>query len=241
MTCRPRVTLGLIAPPTNTVNEVEWNEMLRGVEGVGLQVTRMALHTDVSSAEGRSALYADLAQAVRDLAAYKPDVIAYGCTAGSMVSPLDSLTDLMRTFGGVACAATASSLVYAARALGLRRVVVATPYHEALTTHELHYLASHGLEVLHIAGLGIGGGGPHEYVRIARLAPEAIRAHCLATWREGADGMIVSCTALPTLRRLPQLEAAFGRPVVSSNLATLWRSWLMPAGADAPPAGSNMP
>jgi len=221
-----RARLGLIVPPTNTVNEAEWSLMLGPPTAVSVHVTRMALHTDVASEVGRAALHSDLEKAVRDLAAATPDVIAYGCTAGSLVSPLDGLTELMRGFVGIPCVATAAALVNAARALGLRRVVVATPYGDVLNRHESDYLESHGLEVSNIQGLGIGAGGPHEYVRIARLSEAEVMAHCVATWRDDADGMIVSCTDLPTLRLLPKLEELFGKPVISSNLATLWHALL---------------
>ena len=219
-----RARLGLIVPPTNTVNEAEWSLMLGPPTAVSFHVTRMALHPDTSSEAGRTALHADLAQAVRDLAAATPDVIAYGCTAGSMVSPLDGLTDLMQGFAGIPCVATAAALVYAARALDMQKVAVATPYGDVLNRHEADYLAMHGLEVVNIQGLGIGTGGAHEYVRIARLSEAEVMAHCVATWRAEADGMIVSCTDLPTLRLLPRLEALFGKPVISSNLATLWHA-----------------
>lgn len=216
--------LGLIVPPTNTVNEAEWQILLRGLEGVTLHVTRMALHTNSSTPEGKRALMADIEQALKLLAPAQPDVIAYGCTAGSMVSPLDSLSDAMASLSGRPCVATAPALVHAARHLGMKRIVVATPYHDALNLHEVEYLTEQGLHVLNISGLGIGASGPQDFVRIAQVPEEQVMQHCLSAWREGADGMVISCTDFATLRILPRLEATIGKPVVSSNLATLWRS-----------------
>ena len=119
----------------------------------------------------------------------------------------------------------------AARALGLKKVALATPYHDALNDHEVHFLAEHGIAALSVRGLGIGAGGPHEYVNIARTPPERITAHCLAADDAAADGMIISCTDFATLEALPQLEARLGKPVISSNLATLWRA-LRTVGVD---------
>ncbi|NPC56941.1 maleate cis-trans isomerase family protein [Caenimonas soli] len=227
-----RAKLGLIVPPTNTVNEAEWQILLRELAGVTLHVTRMKLHTDTTSAEGKQALMADIGKAVNDLAAAGPDAIAYGCTAGSMVSPLDSLTDAMQAIAKCPCVATAPALVHAARALGMKRVAVATPYHDALNRHEVDYLGAYGIKVLDIRGLGIGAGGPHEYVNIARVPEEQVLEHCLAAWRDDADGMIISCTDLPTLRIVPLLEARWGKPVISSNLATFWRTLRVAGIAD---------
>ena len=115
----------------------------------------------------------------------KPDVIAYACTAGSMVQPLDSLAGFIEKTSGIKGVATAPALVHACRAMGLKRVSLATPYHDALNQHEKHFLAENGIEVVSVKGLGIGAGGAQEYVRIAKVAPEDVYAHCRVGGREG--------------------------------------------------------
>lgn len=217
-----RARLGLIVPPTNTVNEAEWQRMLP--EGVSLHSARMPLHADTASAEGKRALYEDIRRYAGDLAKASPDVIAYGCTAGSMVTPISALTDFMREATGVVSVATAPSLVLAARAFGATRVAVATPYHDALNEHERHFLADCGIETVAMAGLGIGAGGPQEYVRIARVPASEVQAHVRSVDRREAQMIIVSCTDFATLDILPALERELGKPVVSSNLATFWQA-----------------
>lgn len=224
-----RAKLGIIVPPTNTVNEGEWSRLLP--DGVTMHAMRMPLHADTTSAEGKRALYEDIRQASGELAKAGVDVLVYACTAGSMVTPIEKLTDYMRECTGIPSVATAPSLVYAARALGLTRVALATPYHDALNDHEVHFLADCGIETVSVRGLGIGAGGPQEYVRIARTPKEAVYAHCLSADAPSAQGMIVSCTDFATLEALPRLEAATGKPVISSNIATLWRA-LRTAGID---------
>ncbi len=88
-----RGKIGVIVPPTNTVNEAEW-QMLAPA-GVTIHATRMKLHADTHSEQGKKQLYADIDLAVSDLAAADVDCIAYGCTAGSMVLPVSSLPDYM--------------------------------------------------------------------------------------------------------------------------------------------------
>ena len=56
-----RAKIGVIVPPTNTVNEAEWNIM--APDGVSVHSTRMPLHADTSSKEGKKALYKDVQQA----------------------------------------------------------------------------------------------------------------------------------------------------------------------------------
>jgi len=215
-----RAKIGLIVPPTNTVNEAEWARMTP--EGVTIHVTRMRLHADTQSPEGEAQLYADIERTTRDLAAASLDAIAYGCTAGSMVMPLAKLTDYMAGIAGVPCVATAPALVRACRALGVARVALATPYHDALNEHERHFLAQNGIEVVALKGLGIGAGGPHEYVRIARVPKEEVLAHARSVDRPEAQALMISCTDFATLEAIPALERALGKPVITSNQATFW-------------------
>jgi maleate cis-trans isomerase len=206
--------IGMIVPVTNTVNEAEWKRMAPQMR---FPLVRMALH-----AHGDPSLYDDLRKCISELQAAKPDVIAYACTAGSMVQPLDSLGQFIEKAAGIKGVATAPALVHACRAFGLKRVSLATPYHDTLNEHEKHFLAENGIEVVSMKGLGIGAGGAHEYVKIARIPPEEVYAHCRSVDVKEAQGMVVSCTDLRTQEILPRLEAELGRPVISSNLATLW-------------------
>ncbi|HUG77847.1 MAG TPA: decarboxylase [Burkholderiales bacterium] len=225
-------SFGLIAPPTNTVNEAEWERM--APPDLALRVARMPLHTDTESEAGRSALREDLRSALRELRGC--DLMVYGCTAGSMVLPLDSLTAFMQELAGVPAVATAPALVHACRALGLSRVALATPYHDSLNAHEVGFFAAARIETVSVRGLGIGAGGAHEYVRIARVPPEQVYAHCRATDVPAAQGLVVSCTDFRTLEVLPRLEAELGKPVLSSNLATFWMA-LRTAGRNERIAG----
>jgi len=207
-------SIGMIVPVTNTVNEAEWKRMAPQMR---FPLVRMALHP-----HGDPALFDDLKNAIGTLKPQQPDVIAYACTAGSMVQPLDSLAQFIEKTAGIKGVATAPALVHACRAFGLKRVSLATPYHDALNEHERHFLADNGIEVVAMKGLGIGAGGAHEYVKIARVPPAEVYAHCRSVDVKEAQGMVVSCTDFRTQEILPRLEAELGKPVISSNLATLW-------------------
>ncbi|HWI36034.1 MAG TPA: decarboxylase [Burkholderiales bacterium] len=221
-------SIGMIVPLTNTVNEAEWKRMAPEMR---FPLVRMALHP-----HGDPKLFDDLRACLDQLGTSQPDVIAYACTAGSMVQPLDSLAGFMSRESGRPAVATAPALVHACRALGLKRVSLATPYHDALNEHEKEFLAENGIQVVAMKGLGIGAGGAHEYVRIAKVSEAEVYAHCLGADHPDAEGMIVSCTDFRTLGILPRLEAELGKPVVSSNLATFWMA-LRAAGVDQRPKG----
>ena len=229
-----RGRLGLIVPPTNTVNESEWARMMP--DGVSFHTQRMALHEHALGDEALGRLHHDLDAAMAMLRPAGCDAIAYACTAGSMVEPVGSLPKAMARRGGVPAVTTSAAIVDALRALGARRVSVATPYADALNAHEERFLRTNGFEVLRVQGLGIGAGGPSEYVRIARTPIEAVRAHALAAFDPGSDALLIACTDFPTLPLVAELEDALGAPVVTSNGATLWAS-LRAAGLNDRPEG----
>ncbi|MES2537989.1 MAG: aspartate/glutamate racemase family protein [Pseudomonadota bacterium] len=228
------VRLGVIVPTTNTVNEAEWRTIAARLGGMSLHVSRILLTEALHDAA--NGLPDDLRAAMRPLEQAEVDLIAYGCTAGSLVLPLDALTGAMQRASARPCVATAPALIAACRTLGVSRVSIGTPYAELLNSHERSFFEDAGLRVDRIVGLGIGAGGMHEYTRIAKLTPDEVEALAVSALAEGSEALVLSCTDLPTLALIPRFEARFGIPVMSSNLATLWNA-LRTAGIDTPVTG----
>jgi len=215
-----RAKLGLIVPPTNTVNEAEWHIMLP--PDISLHVTRMPLHTDVLSKKGKEGLYRDIEKSTTDLGMAGLTSIAYGCTAGSMADPINELTDFMSKISGIPCVSTAGSIIAALNYLKVKKLSIATPYHEELNNHETLFLERNGFNVLSISGLGFGSGGAHEYIQIAQTPIDKIKSHILSVNCDAAEALLISCTDFPSLNLIPELEQEIGKPIISSNQATLW-------------------
>ena len=212
--------IGLVVPTTNTVNEAEWQALT--VAGVSFHTTRMPLH---GAASDDNPIAPALATALEQLTPARPTCIAYGCTAGSMRQPVESMPLAMSDATGVPCTTTAEAIVTGLFSLGVKRVAVATPYHDALNRQWYDFLTACGLEVTTIQGLGIGAGGPSEFTRIAELPQKTVREHACRSFASApADALLLSCTDMPTLALLGELEGDLGVPVISSNTATLWRA-----------------
>lgn len=215
-----RAKLGLITPPTNTVNEAEWAAMMPN--GVTFHTHRMPLHADTTSPAGKAALMADLEGVFAVLKQARVDAIAYACTAGSMINPVDALPDLLSQTMAVPAVTTSAAIIKALKTLGATKLSVATPYAQKLNDHETEFLHENGFTVERIAGLGIGANGPHEYIQIAQTPLEAVAAHVLSVFVEGSDALLITCTDFPTLPLIAELEQELGVPVVTSNQATFW-------------------
>lgn len=215
-----RARLGLITPPTNTVNEAEWSRMMP--QGVTFHTHRMPLHADTTSEAGKAGLMQDLEAVFGMLKPARVDAIAYACTAGSMINPVDSLPEHLTASMGVTAVTTSAAIIHALKTLGATRLSVATPYHDKLNQHETAFLQENGFTVDNLIGLGIGASGPADYVRIAETPLDHVADHVRAAFTPGSDAILITCTDFPTLPLIAQLEAEFGVPVVTSNQATFW-------------------
>ena len=220
-TIRPdgwRARIGVIVPPSNTVNETEFNRLRP--EGVTFHFTRSPLHAD-PAADDFAEMMRDLDRACGELAACAVDLVAYGCTSGSMACPADRLLGKMRAASAAEAVSTAGAIVAALAALGVTRVAMATPYTEETNAHEAAYLAGHGIEAVAASGLGLNTSLAN-IQRISRVAPGAVFDHAIAVDRPEAEALLICCTDFNTIDAVEPLEETLGKPVVTSNTATLW-------------------
>lgn len=222
-----RARIGVIAPPSNTVNEAEFARM--APDGVTFHFTRSPLHAD-PAADDFKTMMADVDNAMRDLASAKVTLSTYACTAGSMACPADRLLGKMREVGHVDAVSTAGAILEALTALGVTRIAMASPYTEETNDHEKEFLERHGIGVVAMAGLGLNT-SLEGIQKISRVAPPDVYEHVRAVDRPEAEAVLICCTDFNTLDVIEPLEKELGKPVVSSNTATFWAS-LRAAGID---------
>jgi maleate isomerase len=217
-----RGRIGLLVPSVNTVVEPEMNRMVPG--GISVHAARM--QNARSDPEGTLRMNTHAQRAARELASAKVDVIAFACTAGSFVQGESGESELKKRIEeatGIPVVTTAGAVADALSALGVTRLVLVTPYPDELNHLEKAFLGESGAVVVAMAGLGIvdafsiGEVDVHEPYRLARRL-----------WEQEAAGpsppeaTFISCTNLPTIDIIAELEQDTCAPVVASNQATLW-------------------
>ena len=209
--------LGLLVPAVNTTMEPELNEL--APKGVSVHAARLPLDGDPGRPETviRMATRTEDASRQLDFAA---DVIAYGCTAGSY-SKGDGwnkeLIKRIQTASGHPATTTATALVEAARALGAKKLSIATPYTEESNTLMASFFAQNDFQIVNIKGLNMYKAGDP-----AEVTPPMLYDLVEEVWSSEADCLILSCTDMPTIHLIDVLESKLGSPVISSNQATLW-------------------
>jgi maleate isomerase len=210
----PRARIGLIIPSVNRMTEPQFNHY--APEGLGIHVARgrVAGEPQRSVAE----LTDEIAHAAGTLADAHPDLIVFHCTHTSMKEGADGearIINLIRDTTGIEALSTSSLVNDALRALGLRRLVVLSPYMS--NADIIEYLRAAGVTVVKDVALKCKSAAEFE-----RVTPQ----HWLALARENdtpeADGIFLSCTNTTQIEAVEAIERELGKPVVNSNQAVLW-------------------
>ena len=209
--------IGVVAPFDLALDRELWRWT---PEPVSLYITRTP-HVEVPVSVEMAHALGDLdaiASACHDVSVPNPGVTVYLCTSASFVSGLAGEARLRAAMeaGGARHAVTTSGAMLAAlRAVGARRVAVATPYDAALTERLVAFLAEAGIETLGSSHLGMGAD-------IWRVSAETVRELARALPLDGAEALFLACTNLPTYDVIASLEAELDIPVLSANLVTMW-------------------
>ncbi|MBM3509175.1 MAG: maleate cis-trans isomerase [Alphaproteobacteria bacterium] len=221
-----RRKVGVLLPSSNTTVEYDFQRLVPG--HISLHAARMWLTG--SDAAAAQAMNAELDTASHYLGSARLDLIVYACTGGSLDA--GGIAERIRAHAGpVPVVATAPAAKLALDALGMKRIAVATPYQDSMTAAIGAHLGQAGYRVLALAGRRLP-----DNVAIGNDPVDAIAAFAKATLPADADGLFLSCTNWRGLDVVERIERETGKPVVTSNQATIWAT-LRALGIDAPIAG----
>jgi maleate isomerase len=210
----PRARIGLIIPSVNRMTEPQFNHY--APEGLGIHVARGRVAGEPSRTVAE--LTDEIAHAAGTLADAHPDLIVFHCTHTSMKEGADGearIINLIRRTTGIEALSTSSLVNDALQALGLRKLVLLSPYQSNASI--IAYLAAAGFTVVSDVALKCASAAEFEEItpqRWAELARENDRPE--------ADGIFLSCTNTTQLEAVAAIEEALGKPVVNSNQAVLW-------------------
>jgi maleate isomerase len=217
-----RARIGLIVPSSNTVCEPEMR--ILSPEGVTTYSTRILFE---STMKGLRAMKDHVERASLELSSEGiSQIILFCCTIGSMIGGVDydrEIIDLIERTTNTPAITTTTAVKTALEALKIRRVAIATPYTLEVTHYEKEWVERQGYHVTKIMGY-------HETVpperfkneMIGRLSPEVAYELGLKVNGNDNEAIFISCTNFRTIEIIRRLEEETGKPVISSNQATLW-------------------
>ncbi len=232
-----KARIGLIVLATDHTIEFEWRQLIDAAalsqgarDSVALYAARI-LNEPTITAETLTAMETRIADTADLLLPGMPfDVVAYGCTAASMlIGPERVRARVQQARPDAAVTDPLTAATRAFEALGVRRLAVLTPYAPSINAEMRTTLQEYGWEIPVMGSFCIDDDN-----LAARASARSLHDAVLELGRSPeVDGVFVSCTSIRLAEVVEPLEQALGKPVISSNLALGWDA-LRLAGVVAP-------
>jgi maleate isomerase len=231
-----RAAIGLIVLATDHTIEHEFRQIL-ALDGVALYETRIR-----NAAEINPATLAEMEQGMTGAAGLilpgsRLDVVAYGCTSGTVVIGEEAVFRRIRQARPeVACTTPITAAVAGLRALNAGRIALLTPYIEEVNQMLREFIQARGISV------PVMGSFNHENDNeVARISTDSIRAAVRRLVEaDKVDAVFVSCTSLRVAAIAEELEQELGVPVTSSNHALAWHCLRLAGFRDGVPGFGSL-
>ena len=149
----------------------------------------------------------------------KLDCVAYGCTSGTIAAGYQSIykkVNLAKPNTKVTTPIT--SAINALKALGINNLSIFTPYTDEINQSVINYFKIEGgIEISELSYFDIASD-----LDIGKVDPEHLFNVLAKIDLSNSDALFVSCTALPVLSIIKDLEKKMGKIVLSSNQTLIW-------------------
>ena len=212
------VAVGLVTLGNDTVIEPELYTFLPR-DGVAVYSSRIPMSAQVSE-QALMDMKKNLSRVAAEiLPDDKVNVMAFGCTSGSMViGPENVVSEVQRSKPGVPVTNPVSASLKGLKTLGIKKIALLTPYPDSVNEVVEKYVGGQGFDIV-VRGSFKQTGDP----QITRVPPEAIYKAGVELGKNPAvQGLFISCTALRCSSVIQRIEDAIGKPVVTSNQALAW-------------------
>ena len=148
----------------------------------------------------------------------KIDTIAYGCTSGTIAIGEDKVKKKI-LLAKPDCYVTTpiTSAIKAFNEMSIKKIAVFTPYPESVNKIIVEYFTKKNIEVLSFASLNLDLESD-----IAKIDPKYLLETLTKLDTVNADALFISCTALPVLKILEEVERKIHKPALSSNQTLIW-------------------
>jgi maleate isomerase len=215
-----RAAIGVIVLATDQTIEHEYRKIFQ-IDGVALYESRIA-NADEINPTTLAKMEAGMTEAAAVIRPGVPmDVVAYGCTSGTVVIGEENVfSRIHEAWPQAKCTTPITGAIAGFKAMGVKRIALLTPYIDSVNRLFRTFVQDRGIEVPVIGSFN------HENDNdVARISGDSIRRAALELGRHPAvDAVFVSCTSIRLAETARALEAELGKPVTSSNHAMAWHA-----------------
>ena len=214
-TLNPRV--GLIALATDFRIEKDFMSIIKD-QSIDFFVNRIHCYFPLTS-ENLKKMSNSITEISDDiLPNEKLDCVVYGCTSGTIASGYSSIKkkiNLAKPEAKVTTPSTAA--INALKKLGLKKISIFTPYSKALNDEVVDYFKKENFEITTNSYFDISND-----LDIGKVDENYLYETLCEMDLGEAEGLFISCTALPALSIIDKLEKKLNKIVLSSNQVLIW-------------------
>ena len=211
----PRV--GLITLGTDFRIEKDFNNVIYN-KNIDLYCNRIQSYNPLTS-ETLKKMADDIPKVTNNiLPDQKLDCVAYGCTSGTIAVGYQSIFDKVNLAKPNTKVTTPiTSTINALKSLKIKRLSIFTPYTDEINQSIINYFKKENIDVNELFYFDIASD-----LDIGKVDPQYLFEVLTKIDLKKSDALFVSCTALPVLSIISELEKKISKVVLSSNQTLIW-------------------
>ena len=148
----------------------------------------------------------------------KLDCVAYGCTSGTIAAGYQSIYEKVNLAKPNTKVTTPiTSAINALKNLNIKKLSIFTPYTNEINQSVINYFKNENIEIDELTYFDIASD-----LDIGKVDPQHLFDTLVKIDLSKSDALFVSCTALPVLSIISELEKKINKVVLSSNQTLIW-------------------
>ena len=209
--------VGLITLATDFRIEKDFNNVIYN-KNIDLYCNRIQSYNPLTS-ETLKKMADDIPKVTNNiLPDQKLDCVAYGCTSGTIAVGYQSIFDKVNLAKPNTKVTTPiTSTINALKSLKIKRLSIFTPYTDEINQSVINYFKKENIDVNELSYFDIASD-----LDIGKVDPQYLFEVLTKIDLKKSDALFVSCTALPVLSIISELEKKISKVVLSSNQTLIW-------------------
>ena len=223
--------IGLITLSTDLTMESDFYSIINNLP-IDVFVNRIKNYNPLTK-ENLLKMYDQLESVTKDiLPNEKINTIAYGCTSGTIAIGKEKIKEKIQIAKpGCYITTPITSAIKALNKMKIKKIAIFTPYPDSVNKTVFEYFSKEKIEVLSFSSFNLDSD-----LEIGKVDPNYLLEVLTKMETSSAEGLFVSCTALPVLKIIDQVETKIKKTVLSSNQTLIWDS-IRSVGYNSPVSG----
>ena len=214
---KPNPRIGLITLASDFRIEKDFNNLIYGKD-IDLFCNRIKCYNPLTN-ETLKKMADDITDVTKEiLPDQKLDCVAYGCTSGSIAAGYDSIFEKVnKAKPNTKVSTPITAAIKGMKKLGIKNLSIFTPYTSEINDSVADFFNKENFKINDMNYFDIASD-----LDIGKVDSNHLFSVLKKIDLSKSDALFVSCTALPVLSLINDLEKELNKPVITSNQALIW-------------------